>query len=322
MLYLTDEDIRNIGMDWGQLVDVIEQTVRTMDRGDYHQPLKPYLRYGEPRNRIIAMPAYIGGSDAAAGLKWIASFPGNLEIGLPRAHSVTVLNNPATGKPEAILNATLPSAIRTAAVSGLMLRHYLKARGGASPLRLGIIGYGPVGRLHHEMCQQLYGDQMEQISLYDVRGVELDKHTASLSGTPAIMAGSWQQVYASSNVVITCTVSSERYINRPPAAGSMLLHVSLRDYEVAALDGLRAIVVDDWTEVCREGTDIEQLHLQRGLVQSDTRSLADVVCREALAAWDESDPVLFCPMGMASFDIAIARFYTGAARQQGIGLNL
>jgi N-[(2S)-2-amino-2-carboxyethyl]-L-glutamate dehydrogenase len=169
MLYLGDEHIRQIGLQWGELVDCLEMTVQLMDGGEYAQPLKPYLRYNNPANRIIAMPAYIGGSMKTAGIKWIASFPGNIDAGLPRAHSVTLLNDADTGIPYAMLNTPLPSAARTAAVSGMLLRHYLNARESSRTFRLGIIGFGPVGRLHYDMCCRLFGDRLEQLLIYDIR---------------------------------------------------------------------------------------------------------------------------------------------------------
>lgn len=78
MLYLNDQDIQAIGLEWADLVESAEATVRILDSGDYAQPVKPYLRYNHPQNRIIAMPAYVGGDVNAAGIKWISSFPDNI----------------------------------------------------------------------------------------------------------------------------------------------------------------------------------------------------------------------------------------------------
>src|SRR4051794_28687909 len=72
-------------------------------RGNFVQPLKPYLR---PRGRdgkhdggrYICMPAYLGEPFEVAGLKWIASFPGNLQRGLPRASGTVQLNCTRTGR--------------------------------------------------------------------------------------------------------------------------------------------------------------------------------------------------------------------------------
>ncbi|WP_028612805.1 ornithine cyclodeaminase [Paenibacillus harenae] len=326
MLYLGDEHIRQIGLHWEELVNCVETAVRLMDKGEYAQPLKPYLRYNNPANRIIAMPAYIGGSMNTAGIKWIASFPGNIDAGLPRAHSVTLLNDADTGIPYAMLNTPLPSAARTAAVSGMLIRHFLRSQTASRTFRLGIIGFGPIGQLHYDMCCRLFGDRLEQLMIYDIRkpvpgNPALAGVSASLRDCTQI-ADSWQQLYGESDIVMTCTVSTQRYIDAPPLPGSLLLDVSLRDYTETAIGGIQHIIVDNWEEVCRENTDIELLHQKRGLTKNDTRSLADVVCRSALAELSPADTVLFCPMGMASFDIAIAHYLVRRAETTGIGIRL
>jgi N-[(2S)-2-amino-2-carboxyethyl]-L-glutamate dehydrogenase len=322
MLYLNDRDIRAVGLDWPALLDALEAAVHIADTGDYAQPIKPYLRYGDPRNRIIAMPAYVGGTVQAAGIKWIASFPDNINHGLPRAYSVMVLNDAQTGEPSAILNSPLTSIVRTAAVSGLMMRAFLEERP-LEQFELGIVGWGPVGRLHYEMALALYGDRIRQVRIYDLREVNL---TESDIPAPYLektkVAASWEEVYRGSDIFMTCTVSDHRYIQLPPAEGQLLLNVSLRDYQPEALAAVKAIIVDDWQEVCRENTDIERLHLEQGLTRSGTRTLADVICRRGLAEFARAEPILFCPMGMGVFDIATAVYFARRARGLGIGTEL
>ncbi|WP_279630113.1 hypothetical protein [Paenibacillus protaetiae] len=80
-----------------------------------------------------------------------------MSVGLPRAHSITVLNEPDTGRPHAMIHSALPSIIRTAAVSGLLLRYYRKERP-ASGLSAAVIGWGPIGRHHLQMCDALLGE--------------------------------------------------------------------------------------------------------------------------------------------------------------------
>ncbi|WP_379153636.1 2,3-diaminopropionate biosynthesis protein SbnB [Paenibacillus sp. sgz5001063] len=320
MLYLNDQDLREVGLDWPVLVNRMEAAVRIIDSGDYAQPIKPYLRYNHPQNRIIAMPAYVGGEVSAAGIKWISSFPGNIKAGLPRAHSMIVLNDPDTGEPSAILNSPLPSIVRTATVSALMIRYFMEVRP-QERIHLGIIGWGPIGQYHCQMATALYGDRIESIRIYDIRG-------ADLSGIPPQyrdkieVAKTWADVYRHSNIFITCTVSDHRYIDIPPAKGSLLLNVSLRDYKPEALTTVKAIIVDDWDEVCRENTDIERLHLEQGLTRDGIRTITEVVSKRCLTEFSADEPILFCPMGMAVFDIATAVYYVKRAREKGIGTEL
>ncbi|MBE1444138.1 2,3-diaminopropionate biosynthesis protein SbnB [Paenibacillus sp. OAS669] len=321
MLYLHDGHIREIGVDWGKLIGLIEEVIRLKDADRTSHPLKPYLRFpDEPANRIIAMPAYVGGSFDIAGIKWIASFPGNRLQGLPRAHNTILLNDSSTGKPIAFIHSGMLNAIRTASVSGLMLRAYLAARRQDS-LRVGIIGWGPIGRLHLEMVKQVVGDKLERVALFDLNGIDPSSVPADVREM-TVIADDWRTVYRSSDIFATCTVASERYIDEAPPPGALLLNISLRDYQPASAARLKAIVIDDWKEVCRENTDVEQLHLQYQLQESDTRSIADVVCRNALSEYDAEEPIYFNPMGLAVFDIAIAQYYVREAVRSGIGIPL
>jgi N-[(2S)-2-amino-2-carboxyethyl]-L-glutamate dehydrogenase len=320
MLYLDERDIRAIGVDWHETVQVIEEAVRCLASGDFAQPIKPYLRYRDKRNRIIAMPAFVGGPFDVAGLKWIASFPGNIDRGVPRAHSILVLNDAGTGAPVAIVNTALLSIVRTASVTGLVIRAFDEAR----PLRavkLGMTGFGPIGQNHLRMCAALLGDRIERVSIYDVR--EVAPAVDFMDPAKVTVVKSWQEAYDDADVFITCTVSPAPYIDRRPRPGSLHLNVSLRDYTPAVFDWMKGgIIVDDWEEVCRESTDIEVLHKEKGLQQADTKNLVDVVTGGAVAAVPADRPVMFNPMGMGVFDIATAAYYVKKAREKKVGTDL
>ncbi|MFD0694408.1 2,3-diaminopropionate biosynthesis protein SbnB [Paenibacillus sp. GCM10027628] len=320
MIYLHDDHIRQIGTDWRQLTDIIRDVVRIKDNGDCVYPLKPYLRFREPANRIIAMPAFVGGDIHLAGIKWIASFPGNGRLGLPRAHNTIILNHPATGEPVAFIHSGLLNGLRTAAVSGVMLDAYCAAKQ-PSELRLGIIGWGPIGRLHLDMCADLLGEKLKRVMIFDLKGIDLRTIPEGIRAITEIV-DDWRSVYRAADVLVTCTVATERYIDEAPPVGSLLLNVSLRDYKPEAVAQVKAVIVDDWREVCRENTDIELLHLRYGLKESGVRTLSDVVCRDGLAEIAAEEPVYFNPMGLGIFDIAVAGFYWREAMRLGMGVEL
>jgi 2,3-diaminopropionate biosynthesis protein SbnB len=320
MIYLNNEHIRELGIDWPTLMSRIESTLQLMHSPEVVQPLKPYLRFRVPNNRIIAMPAFVGGDTDISGIKWIASFPSNVAHGLPRAHSTLILNNTENGAPVAILNSGLLSELRTAAVSAVMLRKYMELERKPS-YRLGMIGWGPIGRRHMEMILSLYGDRIENIRIYDRKGI--DPSTLKSEGRSTLtVASSWQEVYRESDLFVTCTSSTERYIDESPLPSSLLLNISLREYLPVSIRDIKAVIVDDWFEVCRENTDIEQLHLQHGLAEKDTLSLKQVVFGEELRSFAPSEPIFFNPMGMAAFDMTIAAYYWRRAEQLGVGVQL
>lgn len=321
MIYLNEKNIIEIGVDWEKLIDIIEGAVKCLGTGDFAQPVKPYLRYRDLKNRIIAMPAFVGGEFNMAGIKWIASFPDNIKSGIPRAHSVVILNNAETGEPVGIINTALLSILRTASVTGLMIRYFEKLR----PLKnicLGIIGWGPIGQYHFKMCSTLLANRLSKIFLYDLR--KIDQSIINFGDKDKIeVVGSWEEAYRDADVFITCTVSNAPYIDKPPKKGSLQLNVSLRDYKTDMFDYVKnSIIVDNWEEVCREKTDIEMLHIEKGLQSEYTKSIIDVVMNHCMKDFAEDIPIMFNPMGMAVFDMAVGAYYLEEARARNIGTNL
>lgn len=319
MIYLNEKDLREIGVNWNQLIDEISGAVAVLSDNNYAQPIKPYLRYNNPVNRIIAMPAYIGGKNAAAGIKWIASFPDNIHHGLQRAHAVSILNEVDTGIPLCIINTNLISAIRTSAVSATIVHHFLKNRKDQDKLNVGIVGFGPIGQLHQQMISDLLGSRMGTCFIYDIKEVDTiikDKMPDNVRFETSL------DFFGNVDVFITCTVSSERYINVAPKKGSLHLNVSLRDYLPEFIQYVDCLIVDDWKEVCRENTDIEVMYKQGLISQEDTHTIQDVVCRDLLSSLDTAAVIMFNPMGMAVFDVAIGAYYYRRALAQKQGTML
>lgn len=321
MRYLNQDTITQLGIDWAQIINVINTATTALRDGDFSQPVKPYLRYKDLKNRIIAMPAYIGGEFGTAGIKWIASFPNNIHQNMPRAHSVIILNEENTGKPIAIINTALVSGIRTSGVTGAVIDKYLSIVKPTEKINFGIIGFGPIGRLHLEMICSLFASYINKVFIYDI-----NPNTASQIPTKyqdkVVVVNKWEEAFDQSQVFVTCTVSSDRYIDREAPKGSLQLNVSLRDYKPAFLKQVDVMVVDHWEEVCRENTDIERMHIEYGLQEENTRSIADVLVGDGFAGIDKSQVVMFNPMGMAIFDMAIGKYYYSLATSKNCGVTL
>jgi len=99
-----------------------------------------------------AMPAHLWGADPDGredllGMKWVAGFAANNQRGLPAINAVVVINDAATGLPTAILDGGPITALRTAAVSGVAIRHFAPVVASGPP-RAALIGAGVQGHSH------------------------------------------------------------------------------------------------------------------------------------------------------------------------------
>ena len=72
----------------------------------------------------------------------------------------------------------------------------------------------------------------------------------------------------------------------------------------------------------REKTDIEVFHQEKGLEKEATLSLVDAVCHGKLSRIAAEQPIMFNPMGMAVFDVAMAAHYVRLAEARGAGTRL
>ena len=136
LLYLSEPDMLKAGVnDVVACTECMEELLITLDKGDYlmggengnshgtmitfpDNPKFPNMPKSGPDRRFMAMPAYVGGETAMAGMKWYGSNVENREKGLPRSILMVMLNDKDTGAPLSLMSANLLSAYRTSGIPG------------------------------------------------------------------------------------------------------------------------------------------------------------------------------------------------------------
>src|SRR4051812_233421 len=86
VLVLTASEIARLlqGRD-AEVLEAVKTAYEAHARGATSLPHSSFLRFSNrPTDRIIALPAYLGDPFDLAGIKWVASFPGNVVRGLDR----------------------------------------------------------------------------------------------------------------------------------------------------------------------------------------------------------------------------------------------
>ncbi|HUD70471.1 MAG TPA: ornithine cyclodeaminase family protein [Dongiaceae bacterium] len=164
LLYLSRADVEAAGVTMPEIIDRLAIMFREKGHGRTEMPPKPDLHPGPPGsdNFIHAMPAYCGAL-GAAGLKWIAGFPGNRALGLPYVNGLIVLNDVETGMPLAVMDATWITAMRTGAASAIAARHLARA----DSALLAITGCGVQARTNLEALAAVL-PRLRTVRAYDI----------------------------------------------------------------------------------------------------------------------------------------------------------
>ena len=164
VLYLSRADVEAARVPMRAIIGRLEEVFREKGLGRTEMPPKPGIHPGPPGNDnfIHAMPACIPAL-GAAGVKWISGFPGNQERGLPYISGLLILNDPSTGLPQAVMDATWITAMRTGAATAVAAG-FLARRDAAS---FGVLGCGVQARTNLEaLTVALPG--LKEVRAYDI----------------------------------------------------------------------------------------------------------------------------------------------------------
>ena len=307
----------------GKCMDIVRKAYLTHADGQSVNPDSYFLRFPEkPDCRIIALPAYLGNRFNVAGLKWIASYPGNIQRGFPRASAVLVLNNYDTGYPFAILESSIISAVRTAA-SAALAAHWLNGRSQRAHA-LGIVGTGFIARYVYEFLMGT-GWAIEEVRLYDQSRLKCEKFKNTVCRPEqhraiTVVPDAAQLVKACDLIVFT-TVASAPHISDVTLFehNPLVLHISLRDLAPEIL--LQAQnVVDDVEHVMKADTSPHLAEQQTGSRDFVTGTLAEIMLGRR--AVNRGRPIIFSPFGMGILDLAVGKWVYDQAVATGQDLRL
>lgn len=292
-----------------QLVGIVENAYVLHGEGRTVNPDSYFLRFPDrPSSRIIALPASVGGRVDVHGIKWISSFPENIDSEIPRASAVLILNDTVTGYPFACLESSIISASRTAASAALAAAR-LSALRGVRPRRLGVVGTGLIARYVHRVLLAC-GFRFDEVGLYDLaaeHGAAFQEYLRRTGDTPTVLHDSAGELIRSSDLVVFATVAGAPHLHEREhfAHHPLVLHLSLRDLSPRIiLDSYN--IVDDVDHCMKADTSLhlaEQLTGNRDFVAG---TLYDVLTGRAAPPADRT--VVFSPFGLGVLDLALARY--------------
>ena len=262
-------------------------------QGDWTMPPKVYVP-AYPAGDFRAMPV-LGAGHAA--LKWVTSFPGNPERGLPTVTGLVLLSDASNGSLVAVFDAATVTALRTGAAAVLAAETLGVGSGPAA-----VVGAGVNGRA----AARTFLARGREVMLWDV---DERRARAAADDLGARVASSHEEALAA-EVVVTVTPGHEVLF----APGSLRpgQHVSLMGAdgpgksEIAVEELVRArVFCDDWEQASHNGElahAVEAGEIARG----DVTQLGDVLAGTAPGRRSPDEMTVFDSTGLAIQDLAIA----------------
>lgn len=305
------------------LIEIVQRAYRAHAKGASSLPHSTFLRFpNDENNRIIALPAYLGQEFGIAGIKWVSSFPGNLNQGINRASAVVILNSPQTGRPQAILEGSIISAKRTAASAALAAKVF---HNGRQDTNLGIIG---TGLINFEILKSILasGRKLQAIIAFDIDIARAEQFRQKcmdmFEGLNVQIENNIDGVLKQCSLISFATTASRPYVTDLSACpeNTTILHVSLRDLSpevILASDN----IADDIDHVCRANTSLHLAEQVVGHREFIRCNLADVLAGAAPVR-PNGKPIVFSPFGLGVLDLAVSKHAYDFALERGLGTSI
>ncbi len=317
ILYLTRADVEETDVRMIDIINALDTTFKEKGNGRYEMPPKPGIHPGQD-SFMHAMPGYVPYLKAA-GIKWVSGNPNNQAKGLPYISGLLILNDPDTGMPLAIMDATWITAKRTGAASAVAGRYLARA----DSARIGIIACGVQGRSHLEAFNAIFN--LNEVRAYDIDPGIARAYAAEMSealGLDVQPAESPREAVQDMDIVVT----SGPILKDPDpvikagwlAPGGFASPVDFDSYWTGdALREMDRIVTDD----------VPQMEYYRSIgffreTPAAHADLGDIASGSKPGRENDSERIAAINLGIALDDMTTAMLIYTKAREKGIGTRL
>ena len=326
MRVLTRKDVESL-LDLDQLIDALADAMADVSSGTASLPPRVAAFVPDVDGMLAAMPGFVP-SIAILETKLVSVFPHNERHGLPSHQAVILAFDPATGTPQALMDGTYITAVRTAAASALSTR--LLARRNASIMA--IVGTGVQARAHVSAIPRVRSIREIRIAGRDPEKVarlvqeiapEVD---ATVRGMPTPQAA-----VEGADIVCATTHASSPVINRQwlsPGVHVTSVGVNRDGPEIDAPTVADALVVVESREAALApypaGAADLTFPIRDGVITEDHvhAELGELVTGARPGRTSDDQITLYKSVGVAAEDAAAAALVLRAAREKDAGIEV
>jgi len=316
-LYLSRKDVEAVGLSMPEIIRALESMFKEKGEGRVEMPPKPGI-HTRPDAFIHAMPAYIPSLESA-GMKWVSGYPDNQKKKLPYITGLLILNDPETGFPISVMDATWITAQRTGAATAVAAK-YLAREDSSS---VGILACGVQGRSNLEALSCLF--QIKKVKAFDMNAEVTERFAnemTEVAQTEIEVVKDPREAVVGMDLVVT----SGPILKSPApvieagwlAEGAFASPVDFDSYwKGGALRQADKLATDDRSQM--------EYYRKTGYFKDTPQPYADLgeIVAGNKPGREKADERTFCiNLGLALDDMATAILIYNRAREKGIGTQL
>lgn len=324
--FLNGLDIEALDVTDSEILSAVESSLAAQGRGETVIEPRVHLHPAPGiEGHFNVLRGAIGGPIDRAGVKVVSDFYRNYEHGLPSEMAVLILMSRETGMPQAILDATAITDMRTGAMTAIGAKHL--ARKGAKVL--GHIGARGTAYWNVRLLDGLF--DFDDIRVHSRRPESREVFAATLArdlGKPVRVLDNWEDTVRDADIVVEAsrlTAPEPLLKTEWIKPGALVMPYGTKSsVELSLTDIMSKLVVDDWGQ-CKEGElGALRQHVRAGKLSEATlhAEMGQIVAGLKPGRERDDETILFWHRGLSLSDIALAHAMIEKAARLGIGQRL
>ena len=325
MLTISHEDIvKSGGFNIPQAIDVTQRALLAYEAERILYPDKVSQIFDEStQNRINCLPATLF-DDKVCGMKWVAVFPTNPTLhGLPNLNAAILLSEIETGYPIAIMDATLCSDLRTAAICAVAAK-YLAVDNVET---IGYIGSGEQARMNFLAMMSVRPTiktckVASRTTASEKRFIEQMK--AFYPQVNFVACNSDYEKAATDSDIIVTAISAQLPILQAAwvKQGAFYCHVAGWEDAYDVPLSMDKIVCDSWNSAKHRTQTISRLYKMGRLTDDDIYAdLPDIVAGKK-GRENDNEKIYFNSVGLSYVDVALGYQLYQQVLEKGFGYKM
>jgi alanine dehydrogenase len=320
---LSADDVRQ-ALPMAEAVEAMKAAFAQLSLGRANVPLRTPVEVPAHNGVTLFMPAYLADDDQMA-VKIVSVFDDNPAQGLPLIHALVVVVDATTGRPQAAMDGTYLTALRTGAVSGAATDFLARPDARVAA----IFGAGAQGRTQLEAVCAVR--PIEAAWVFDSNAERARAYADEMStwlSLPVSLARSPAEALRQADVVCTATTSSTPVFAdadlRPGVHVNAVGAYTPQMQELPAETVARArVVIDHRAASLAEAGDLI-IPIEQGIIGEDHihAELGEIVSGLKPGRASADEVTLFKSVGVAVQDVAAAGRVLAAAERLGLGVEV